>query len=410
MEQRNKSKGARLEINFTKAAIEGLQPSSDGKRAVYYDTKVAGLLVRVAASGRKTFQVYRWHQGRPVRVTIGVWPDLSIEQIRKKATAINAELASGENPNDMLRQQRQEMTFGDLFAMYLERHAKQRKRTWREDQRYYDRHLANTLGRKKLSTITKRDISLLHANIGKTRQTHANRVLALISSVFGRAIEFGLWEGPNPCQGVKKFREQSRDRFLSADELARFFQALEMEPNDTARDYFIASLFTGARRANVLAMRWSDIDLDAGLWRIPITKNGTPQTVPLVPAVVEMLRCRKSSTKSLFVFPGSGVTGHLVEPKKAWARICKAAGIEGVRIHDLRRTCGSWQAKTGASLPIIGRSLNHQNASTTSIYARLDLDPVRSSMERAAEAMLEASRQPVKEKVIPIKRVANNTK
>ena len=410
MEQRNKSKGTRLEINFTKTAIEGLQPSSDGKRAVYYDTKVVGLLVRVAASGRKTFQVYRWHQGRPVRLTIGVWPDLSIEQIRKMATAINAELAKGENPNDILRQQRQEMTFGDLFAMYLERHAKQRKRTWREDQRYYDRHLANTLGRKKLSTITKRDISLLHANIGKTRQTHANRVLALISSVFGRAVEYGLWEELNPCQGIKRFKEQSRDRFLSADELARFFQTLELEPNDTARDYFIVSLFTGARRANVLAMRWSDVDLNAGLWRIPMTKNGMQQTLPLVPAVVELLQHRKASTKSLFVFPGSGVTGHLVEPKKAWARICKAAGLEDVRIHDLRRTCGSWQAKTGASLPILGRSLNHQNASTTSIYARLDLDPVRTSMERAAEAMLEASRQPVKEKVIPIKRVANDTK
>ena len=405
---KEQSKGKRQEINFTKAVIEGLQPSNDGKRAVYYDSKTPGLLVRVAASGRKTFQVYRWHNGGPVRVNIGTWPDLTIEQIRKKAAQINTELALGGNPNDVIRQQRQEMTFADLFEVYMERHAKQRKRTWREDQRYYDRHLATTLGRKKLSTITKRDVSSIHAAIGKTRQTHANRVLTLISSIFGRAIEYGLWEGLNPCQGVKKFREQSRDRFLSADELARFFQALELEPNDTARDYFIVSLFTGARRANVLSMRWSDVDLATGLWRIPLTKNGMPQTVPLVPIVIELLQERKARTKSLFVFPGTGTTGHLVEPKKAWARICKAAGLEDVRIHDLRRTCGSWQAKTGASLPIIGRSLNHQSASTTSIYARLDLDPVRTSMERAAEAMLEASRQPVKEKVIPIKRVANS--
>lgn len=408
MEQHSKSKGTRLEINFTKAAIEGLQPSADGKRVAYYDTKTPGLLVRVAASGRKTFQVYRWHQGQPVRVTIGVWPDLTIEQIRKKATQINAEFAGGENPNDFLRQQREEMTFADLFAIYLERHAKQRKKTWQEDQRYYDRHLAATLGRKKLSTITKKDISSLHAKIGATRHFHANRVLALISSVFGRAIEFGLWEGINPCQGVKKFTEVSRDRFLSADELARFFQALELEPNDTARDYFIVSLLTGARRANVLAMMWSDLDLDAATWRIPMTKNGTPQTIPLVSAVVELLQQRRAEAKSLFVFPGTGATGHLVEPKKAWARICKAAGIENVRIHDLRRTCGSWQAKTGASLPVIGRSLNHKSASTTSIYARLDLDPVRTSMEKAAEAMLEAARQPVKPKVIPFKRAANS--
>ena len=405
---KEQSKGKRQEINFTKAAIEGLQPSNDGKRAVYYDSKTPGLLVRVAASGRKTFQVYRWHNGGPVRVTIGVWPDLTIEQIRKKAAQINTELALGGNPNDTLRQQRQEMTFADLFTIYMERHSKQRKTTWREDQRYYDRHLADTLGKRKLSAITKKDISSVHSKIGKTRQVHANRVLTLISSVFGRAIEYGLWEGLNPCQGIKKFREQSRDRFLSAEELTRFFQALEMEPNDVARDYFIVSLFTGARRANVLAMRWSDVDLNAGVWRIPMTKNGTPQTVPLVPAVVELLHQRRINAKSLFVFPGSGVTGHLVEPKKAWARICTAAGLEDLRIHDLRRTCGSWQAKTGASLPVIGKSLNHQSASTTSIYARLDLDPVRSSMERAAEAMLEASRQPVREKITPIRRIANS--
>jgi integrase len=123
-----------------------------------------------------------------------------------------------------------------------------------------------------------------------------------------------------------------------------------------------------------MAMRWSEIDFKETTWRIQETKNGTPQTVPLTGAVLEILQERRRNTSSFFVFPGPGKTGHLVEPKTAWKRICTAAGISGVRIHDLRRTMGSWQAKTGASLPIIGKSLNHKNASTTSIYARLDLD------------------------------------
>lgn len=190
--------------------------------------------------------------------------------------------------------------------------------------------------------------------------------------------------------GVKRFPERSRDRFLSADELARFFQALEQEPNEAAREFFLVALLTGARRANVLSMRWADIDLKGQTWRIPETKNGTPQNVPLVGPVLEILQSRRKTTSSFFVFPGRGKTGHLVEPKKAWARVCLAAGIKEARIHDLRRTLGSWQAKTGASLPIIGKSLNHKSASTTSIYARLDLDPVRTAMEKAAEAMLEA--------------------
>lgn len=377
-------------INFTKAAINNLPIPEKGNRFEFYDSKKKGLLVRVSPTGRKTFQVYRWHQGKPVRVTICIWPDMTIENVRKESDRINAALADGENPNDKLKQQRQEMTFGDLFNEYLERHAKVKKRSWKEDQRQYEQYLA-PLARKRLSTITKQDIATLHSKIGRSAKTAANRCLALISSVFGRAIEFGLWEGLNPCMGIKKFSEQSRDRFLSADELSRFFQALEQEPNGTARDFFLVALLTGARRANVLAMRWSDLDLNTQTWRIQETKNGTPQTVPLVGPVLEILQERRKKTLSFFVFPGrkSG-SGHLEEPKRAWKRICQAAGIDGARIHDLRRTMGSWQAMTGASLPIIGRSLNHKCASTTSIYARLDLDPVRSAMETATAAMLDA--------------------
>lgn len=380
---------AREEINFTKAAIEQMVAPQGENRRYVYDTKESCLLVQITGNGRKTFQLYKKHMGKPVRVTIGTFPELTVEQARKKAREIKVSLTNGENPNDKLKQQRQEMTFAGLFEIYMERHSKIKKRTWQEDHRYFDRHLGD-IGKKRLSTITKKDISAVHSKIGKTRQVHANRVLTLISSVFGRAIEFGLWEGLNPCTGIKKFPEQSRDRFLSADELARFFQALEQEPNSTARDFFLVALLTGARRANVMSMRWSDVDLKAQTWRIPETKNGTPQTVPLVGPVLEILQDRRKNTSSFFVFPGPGKTGHLVEPKKAWARICQTAGIKGARIHDLRRTMGSWQAKTGASLPVIGKSLNHKSASTTSIYARLDLDPVRTAMEKAAEAMLEA--------------------
>jgi integrase len=397
---------ARQEINFTRAAIENLQAPAPGSRLEVYDAKTQHLRVRVSHTGRKVFEIYRWHQGRPTRIKIGVWPDLSIEQVRKAAEKLNADFAAGEDPAESRRQRRQEMTFAELFDQYMERHAKQHKRSWQADQGAYTRHIARPLGNKKLSAITRKDIADLHGRIGKDRPTTANRLLALLSSVFGRAAEFGLWEGANPCASVRRFPEQSRDRFLSGDELRRFFEALEQEPNDTARDFFSVALLTGARRSNVLEMKWADLDLAAATWRIGRTKNGTPQTVALVEPVVELLRERKRQATSVFVFPGKGATGHLVEPKRGWSRLCRAAGIEGARIHDLRRTMGSWQAKTGASLPVIGKSLNHKNQTTTAIYARLDLDPVRSAMEKAAAAML-ATRDaaPV---VVPIRRKAGS--
>lgn len=380
---------AKQAINFTAAEIEALPLPQKGQRLEFYDIKVNHLLVRVSSTGRKTFQVYRWYDGKPSRVTIGVWPDLSIEQVRKEAQKLNADFARGDNPADKLKRQREEMTFAELFNIYIERHAKIKKGTWKEDQRYYERHLEAAIGRKKLSTISRKDIAAIHGKIGKSRQVHANRVLTLISSVFGRAIEFGLWEELNPCRGIKKFSEQSRDRFLNGMELARFFHAVEQEPNTTASDFFLVALLTGARRANVLSMRWGDIDLKNATWRIQETKNGNPQTVPLTQAVLEILQRRRGGD-SIFVFPGSGMTGHLVEPKKAWGRICKAADIDGVRIHDLRRTMGSWQAIAGSSLPIIGKSLGHKSQQATAIYSRLDLDPVRASMEKGAAAMMEA--------------------
>ena len=373
-------------VNFTKAIITAKVAPATG-RTYLHDAKEAGLVLMVTAAGRRTFQLYKKHKGRPVRVTLGTWPEITVEQARKKARDAKADLDAGINPNDALRQERQEMTFAGLFNQYMERHAKPRKRTWQEDQNQFDRYLGS-LANKKLSTITRKDVAALHGKIGKTAPTAANRLLALLSSVFGRAIEFGLWEGANPCIGIRRFPEQSRDRFLSADELRRFFEAMDQEPDSTTRDFFATALLTGARRANVLEMKWADLDLDAATWRIGRTKNGSPQTVALVEPVVELLRERKRQATSVFVFPGKGATGHLVEPKRGWSRICKAAGIEGARIHDLRRTMGSWQAKTGASLPVIGKSLNHLNQTTTAIYARLDLDPVRSAMEKAAAAML----------------------
>ena len=242
---------------------------------------------------------------------------------------------------------------------------------------------------RRLSTIHKTDVGALHTRVGKEHgHCGANRMLELLQVMLNKGMEWG-WDGPNPARGVKAFQEKPRDRFLQADELPRFFEALAEEPNDTIRDYFLISLLTGARRSNVLSMRWEDMNLERGEWRIPETKNGTPQTVTLSPEAIVILTNRKKPTG--YVFPGTGKRGHLVEPKKGWARILKRAGIEDLRIHDLRRTLGSWQAKAGASLAIIGKSLNHKSVSTTAIYARLDLDPVRGSVNTATANMLAAA-------------------
>lgn len=378
-------------FNFTKTDIDALPLPQKGKRDTYQDTKISGLHVRISSTGIKTFSVFkRIRGGNPERITLGRYPDMTIDQARRKTMEINLVIADGRNPAEAKRKLKSELLFSELFKEYLEKHSKPKKKTWAEDLEKYKNHIEKSLGKRKLSEINRAAISLIHSNITKAgHPIAANRVLALISSVFGWAISAGLWEN-NPAIGIRRNKEKSRDRFIQSDELPRFFQALSEEANETIRDYILISLLTGARRSNVCSMKWQDINFERAEWRIEATKNDTPQTVTLSPEAIEVLQNRKEINDGEFVFPGIGKSGRLQEPRKGWERILKRAGIKDLRLHDLRRTLGSWQAKTGASLAIIGKSLNHKNQNTTAIYARLDLDPVRDSVNTATSAMLAA--------------------
>lgn len=395
-------------INFTKAILDALPLPASGQRQAYHDKKTNGLQIRITSSGIKTFCVFkRLKNGNPERMTLGRYPDMSIEQARKEASRINALIADGINPNSDTRALKTEITVHELFEEFLKHRRNRRgaylsektKRSYRYDFKLYLSKWEN----RPLSKFKDTDFGKLHTEIGTKHPTTANRVIAMASSLFGYAAERKLFKGMNPAHGIKKFPETKRDRFLQSDELPAFFKSLAEEPNETLRDYFLISLLTGARRSNVQEMQWSHIHLDRAEWRIPTTKNGDPQTVTLTTEVVEILRTRQGSDP-MWVFPGTGVTGHLVEPKKAWKRVLGRAGIANLRIHDLRRTLGSWQAKTGASLVIVGKSLNHKSPSTTAIYARLDLDPVRDSVERATGAMFVAAGLRPTAEVVPLKR------
>lgn len=153
-------------------------------------------------------------------------------------------------------------------------------------------------------------------------------------------------------------------------------------------------LLTGARRGNVQAMRWADLDLRRGLWRIPESqsKSREPMTVILAPEVMHILRRRRAEVAgAAYVFPGRGKAEHLIDPKTPWQRVVKRARLKDVTMHDLRRTLGSWQAMGGSGLPIIGKSLGRRTTSTEQIYARLSVDPVRESVHKATAAMITAA-------------------
>lgn len=385
--------GASQRVRFTTQRLEKLVCPAGLDRVYIHDTDVKGLCVSVLASGSKVFFVYKRIAGRPTRLRLGEFPAMSVDDARKAAKKAIVGIEGGANPHAERLQARAETTFRELFDKHIE-HAKGHNKTWRENQRQFNKYLGK-LANRRLSEISRADVERLHATMGRENGKFiANRTLALVHHVFAKTAPKHGYDGPNPAHGIEKFREQSRDRFLTADELPKFLEAVELE-DAIFRDYFLLSLLTGARRANLAAMRWQDVNLDTSVWRIPPehAKSGETILVPLVPEAVDILRRRQAeSTGSPFVFPSHGKRGHLVEPKKSWKRILERAGLADLRLHDLRRTFGSWQAAAGVSLNIIGKSMGHRNQSTTAIYARLALDPVREGVTAGTSMMMAAAR------------------
>lgn len=375
-------------LNFTKRNLDNIPLPEPGKRLYLYDIKVRGLELMVTEHGAKSFKVYRKCNGKPVRITLGKHPEMTVEGARYEAQRVIAQMLSGKNPNEEKKKLRVETTFGETFEMFMEKYSKLYKKSWKYDAREVNKFLAHWF-KRKLSDISKLEIQALHEKIKRENGLYqANRLLERIKAIYNKALEWG-WEGINPAQGIKKFKEKSRDRFLHPDELPRFFESLDAEQNDDIRDYVYISLLTGARKSNVLSMRWQDIHLERREWLVPETKNGESLRIHLIEKVIDILKHRAARYgQRVWVFEGFGTTGHLVEPKSGWKRILHRANINDLRLHDLRRTLGSWQAITGANSFMIGQSLGHKSTQSTAVYARLNIDPVRDSVEKATQAIL----------------------
>jgi integrase len=387
-------------INLTKKSVEALR-ALDG-REMHYDVKTRGLGVMVQPTGHKAFFWFRKVRGRPEWKTLGDFPDLSVENAREKASERNAKLARWkaadyEGPNPF--EQKRDLTLGGLADDYIERqvkpHAARPDRAAPAAEWMLNAYLS-AWKHRRLGAIQRADVLSLHKELGEKKgKVTANRVVQFLRRIFNWADKAEVWRGENPARGVKMFHEDKRTRFLQPDELPRVFHALRSETNADLRDFVLVGLVTGARKADILAMRWENVSLGDNRWQIPQPKSRKPYQVALMPEAVKVLRdrLRRRDGDSPWVFPSHGKTGHLVDLKRSWQRLRQRAQIPDVTQHDLRRTLGSWQAGQGTSLKIIGESLGHSSLAATAIYAQLNLDPVRASVTAATKAMIAASKK-----------------
>ena len=391
-------------FRFTQKALDEL--STTRNREWVYDEQVQHLAVMVTAKGAKSFYVVKFVDGRKEEVRIGSYPQVSIPVARRMAAEILLQVVKGESIGSERRLQERtaQVTLQaayDEYQQYLERHRK--ASTIHEYQNQWKRFLVAWANRP-LKSLRRREVVALHQAIGDNHGKHqANRVVALLRAIINRAIREHELEIHNPAQAITFYREEGRTRRLTVEELPAFFQAVDEEPNKDVRDFILLALFTGARKSNLLAMRWGHVNLDQGLWLIPAeeSKSSKQLDVVLPSAAIEILRDRLQTRSSDFVFPGREGgqmsadpsrprSGHMANPSVGWERILARAGLAGLRMHDLRRSLASFQIDTGTPLEVIQKTLGHESKLTTEIYARLAMEPVRASVERATEEMLRA--------------------
>jgi integrase len=391
---------------------------------ITYDADLPGFGLRVTVKGVCSYVLnYTNSGGMERRATIGEYPGMKVQAARERAEALRAEIRAGADPLAERRQEREAPTVAELCDRYLEEHAP-KKRTGGEDRAKIERHVRGRLGSQKVAAITFTDIDRLHRDLTRAgSRIEANRVVALLSKMFGLAIRWGM-RSDNPVAGIERNPEEKRTRYLSGDELRRLTEALAKHPSQRAADAVRLLLLTGARRGEVLSASWEQFDLGAGIWIKPSahTKQKREHRVPLSAPARQLLaeikewadqRAKKAGQPaSQFVFPGRASDEPMKDLKTAWGTLCDAAGLtetapkttrtgkpvikdgkpvtitrSTVRLHDLRHTYASVLASAGLSLPVIGALLGHTQPATTARYAHLFDDPLRAATERAGAAI-----------------------
>ncbi|EKE09312.1 MAG: hypothetical protein ACD_16C00193G0009 [uncultured bacterium] len=369
---------------FTKRFVESITPDPE-KTLKYWDAELKGFGLIVLPSGRRTYCIeYRNTDRMKKRLKIGVHGQITTEEARELAKKRMGQVAHGEDPAEQKKQVSRLATMADLAQDYIERHGyKKRRRSLQGDQGLLTNVILPNLGRLKVLHVTRQDIESLHKNL-QTTPYKANHSLALLSKMFSLAVAWG-WRDDNPVQGIERFQEEKRDRWLNDEELQRLFSVLDQHPNHLTAYVFKFLLLTGARKGEALGATWNQFDLEKGVWTKPahLTKQNKKEHLPLSDKALEVLQSVKRlvSQDSAYVFPGKVDGKPLQEIKTFWKRVIKEAHLENVRIHDLRHTHASHLVSSGLSLSIVGKLLGHTQASTTQRYAHLADEPLRQAAE-----------------------------
>ncbi len=364
------------------------------KDTVFWDRELTGFGVRVYPTGSKVYIAQARGPEGPKRVAVGRHGVIHADEARKRAALIIARVKAGEEAIPKPLRLKAGPTVADLCARYLTEYVPVRCKpsTAAAARSVVERHILPALGSLPLAALERAQAAELHQSLYETPAV-ANMVVRILSSMYGLAEGWGMVpEGAsNPCRSLVKFPERRRERFLTDEEFNRLGETLdEMEAGGGASATAVAAIrllaLTGCRRSEVLKLRWEHVALDAAELRLPDSKTGA-RVIPLPPQAVELLAGLPRIPGNPWVIPGRKPDAHLRNIDEAWRAIRERAGLEGVRIHDLRHSYASRALALGESLPMIGKLLGHGQLETTARYAHLARDSAQEAAESVAESI-----------------------
>jgi integrase len=391
---------------LTKSYVDRLQPRA--RRYDVYCDSLRGFTVRVNADGTKTAGFRYLRDGARHRVTIGVLGDgFTLDRARRKAEKLRGQVQDGAHPAHDRDERRNAPTFGEVADRYMSEIAKPYRKasTSHGYERLLRNHLRPALGSMKIGDITRDDVQRLHQRIGETAPGAANRALALVSVIMTNAERWGLRDTrSNPCHRMEKFAERKMERFLSPEERARLDAVLaEGEACKPGQKRYIGPatiaalrllLMTGARLGEIIGLQWSMVDLERSCLRLPDSKTGA-KVIPLSPHTVDVLRAldAKRSPGESWVCPRKQGGGPLQNFEGSWQAVRERAGLDDVRLHDLRHSAASDMLAAGMTLAEIGIVLGHKSTQTSARYAHCSESGRRNIGERMGEAIDRSSRE-----------------
>lgn len=368
-------------------------PTGKSKLRVF-DDKIRGFFMEVRSTGTVTFYIrYQDQRCRQREVRLGRLGDITLDQARKRAQELRAEAALGGDPAGERDKLKGVSTFGDFMEKRYLPHAKERLRSYRDQESFFRLRLKAHWGNRRLDEIKAADLAALQDKLRREGLSNAtvNRYTAAIRRAFNLALRWEVYEGRNPAVHAEMRREQHRERYLGEVELRAMFRALKEEANETAANALALLAATGARRGEALGARWEHLDWQRRLWVVPLSKSGRRRHIVLSDAALAILRRQECQRlDSPWIFPSADPEKPFCNLAKPWARVKARAGLDGdLRIHDLRHTFASTLVGKGRSLQEVANLLGHSQLSMTQRYAHL---APRRLIEAANEALPDFSR------------------